>query len=52
MLSDKLNKLAGEIVEDQNSAKVHPIRMDCADSKSVQKAFDAVKSLGPVEVLV
>ncbi|XP_024365403.1 uncharacterized protein [Physcomitrium patens] len=49
---DKLMKLAEEIVEKENEAQVCAIRIDCSDPKSVKEAFEAVNSLGSVEVLV
>ncbi len=44
--------MAEDIVEKEKSGQVCAIRIDCADSKSVKEAFEAVNSLGPVEALV
>lgn len=52
LFADKLMKLAEEIVEKENEAQVCAIRIDCSDPKSVKEAFEAVNSLGSVEVLV
>ncbi|KAL2644419.1 hypothetical protein R1flu_012006 [Riccia fluitans] len=49
---DKLMKFAEHIVEKEASAQVAAIRIDCSDSKSIKDAFEAVNSLGTVEVLV
>ncbi|CAM6030631.1 unnamed protein product [Sphagnum balticum] len=49
---EKLTKMAEDIVEKEKSGQVCAIRIDCADSKSVKEAFEAVNSLGPVEALV
>ncbi|BBN01312.1 hypothetical protein MPTK1_2g06390 [Marchantia polymorpha subsp. ruderalis] len=49
---DKLMKFAEQIVEKEASGQVAAIRIDCSDSKSIKDAFEAVNSLGTVEVLV
>ncbi len=51
-IAEKLTKMAEDIVEKEKSGQVCAIRIDCADSKSVKEAFEAVNSLGPVEALV
>ncbi len=51
-IAEKLTKMAEDIAEKEKSGQVYAIRIDCADSKSVKEAFEAVNSLGPVEALV
>ncbi|KAH8952807.1 hypothetical protein BDL97_09G104700 [Sphagnum fallax] len=41
-----------DIIEMEKSGQVCAICIDCANSKSVKEAFEAVNSLGPVEALV
>ncbi|KAJ7552798.1 hypothetical protein O6H91_06G070400 [Diphasiastrum complanatum] len=45
-------KLAEEIVESMATAQLFAIRVDCSDAQSIKEAFEAVHSLGVVEVLV
>ncbi|KAJ0984731.1 hypothetical protein J5N97_003087 [Dioscorea zingiberensis] len=54
ILSRDLRKLSGyaEEIAKEAMAQVFAIRIDCADAKSVREAFEAVLSLGYVEVLV
>ncbi|CAM6083168.1 unnamed protein product [Calypogeia fissa] len=48
---EKLTKFAEQLAGEA-SAQVAAIRIDCSDAKSIREAFEAVNSLGPVEVLV
>lgn len=45
-------KYAEQLVEKEASAQVAAIRIDCSDAKSIKDAFEAVNSLGTVDVLV
>ncbi|CAI9780765.1 unnamed protein product [Fraxinus pennsylvanica] len=47
----QLSKFADEIAREEK-AQVFAIRIDCSDSRSIREAFEAVLSLGFVEVLV
>lgn len=47
----RLSRFAEEIAREEK-AQVFAIRIDCSDSRSVREAFEAVLSLGFVEVLV
>ncbi|CAK9204277.1 unnamed protein product [Sphagnum troendelagicum] len=49
---EKLTKMVEDIIEMEKSGQVCAICIDCANSKSVKEAFEAVNSLGPVEALV
>ncbi len=45
-------KMVEDIMEMEKSGQVCTICIDCANSKSVKEAFEAVNSLGPDEALV
>ncbi|OUZ99810.1 Short-chain dehydrogenase/reductase SDR [Macleaya cordata] len=47
----RLSRFADEIAREEK-AQVFAIRIDCSDSRSIREAFEAVLSLGFVEVLV
>ncbi|KAH8941788.1 hypothetical protein BDL97_14G062800, partial [Sphagnum fallax] len=49
---EKLTKMVEDIIEMEKSGQVCAICINCANSKSVKEAFEAVNSLGPVEALV
>ncbi len=51
-IAEKLTKMVEDIMEMEKSGQVCTICIDCANSKSVKEAFEAVNSLGPVEALV
>jgi hypothetical protein len=51
-IAEKLTKMVEDIMEMEKSGQVCAICIDCANSKSVKVAFEAVNSLGPVEALV
>jgi hypothetical protein len=51
-IAEKLTKMVEDIMEMEKSGQVCAICIDCANSKSVKEAFEAVNSLGPVEALV
>lgn len=49
---EQLERFVDQIVAMEGRAHVSAIRIDCSDPKSVREAFEAVNSLGFVEVLV
>jgi len=51
-IAEKLTKMVEDIMEMEKSGQVCTICIDCANSKSVKEAFEAVYSLGPDEALV
>ncbi len=51
-IAEKLTKMVEDIMEMEKSGQVCTICIDCANSKSVKEAFEAVNSLEPVEALV